>query len=166
MKSWPSTAGNDQKISGLHLCVTTSPPCSALAAARTSASQSLLRSASEWQHHTNRGYDNVNLDNNFIANKYHSAALGLAALAAAGSAPAVAQPSVTWSAGVSTRNGRPFVHAALSSSSGYGAYAQARAIQPLVPNYRATVPSSLGRDPFGMAGNGKCTTCEFQSARR
>jgi hypothetical protein len=32
MKSWPSTAGNDQKISGLHLCVATSPPCSALAA--------------------------------------------------------------------------------------------------------------------------------------
>jgi len=55
----------------------------------------------------------------FIANKYRSVTLALAAFAVAGTAPAFAQSSGTWSAGISTRNGLPFVHAPSTNHSGY-----------------------------------------------
>jgi hypothetical protein len=88
----------------------------------------------------------------FPSNKYLPVALALAAFAAAGTAPALAQSSGTWSAGISGRSGTPYVRAPSSSVSGYSAYAQVPAtIQRLVPDYRATVPSSVGPDPFGLA---------------
>ena len=67
----------------------------------------------------------------FTANKYLAVSLALAAFTAAGAAPAFAHSSGAWSAGISTRNARPYIH------SGYSSYAR--------------VPSSLGRsDPFGL----------------
>ena len=65
----------------------------------------------------------------FTANKYLAVSLALAAFTAAGAAPAFAHSSGARSAGVSTRNARPFVH------SGYSSYAR-------VPDYSAIVPSS------------------------
>jgi hypothetical protein len=86
----------------------------------------------------------------FTAKKYLPV-VALGAFAAAGTAPAFAQSAGTSSAGISTRNVRPFVHAPSSSPSGYSAYAQIPAtIQQLVPDYRATVPSDPGPDPFGL----------------
>ena len=73
----------------------------------------------------------------FTANKYLPVALALAAFTCA--APAFAHSSGARSAGVSTRNARPFVH------SGYSSYAR-------VPDYSAIEPSSLGpADRFGEA---------------
>ena len=63
----------------------------------------------------------------------------LAAFAAAGTTTAFAG---TWSGGISSRNGEPFVHA--QSTNGYGAHAMVR-------DYGATVPSGVGgsSDRFG-----------------
>ena len=89
----------------------------------------------------------------FIANKYRSVALALAAFAVAGTAPAFAHSSGTWSAGISTRNGLPFVHAPSTRNNGLSAFAQV----PATGHQRATdyynmVPSSLGpADLFGGA---------------
>jgi hypothetical protein len=66
----------------------------------------------------------------FIANKYRSVALALAAFAVAGTAPAFAQSSGTWSAGISTRNGLPFVHAPSTRNNGLSAFAQASSLGP------------------------------------
>jgi hypothetical protein len=44
----------------------------------------------------------------FSAKRYGSLALALAAFAVAGTVPVFAQSSGSWSAGISTRNGRPF----------------------------------------------------------
>ena len=80
----------------------------------------------------------------FNINKYFPVALGLAAFAAVSAAPAFAQSSVTWSAGISARNIRPYVQTPSIKDSGLSAYAQ-------VP---ATIrqPSSLGpADQFSAA---------------
>ncbi|MFZ2082617.1 MAG: hypothetical protein WAV38_39365 [Xanthobacteraceae bacterium] len=88
----------------------------------------------------------------FTAKKHLPVALALAALTAGGTAPALAQSAGTWGAGIAARNVQPYVRAPSSSVSGYSAYAQAPAtIQRLVPDYRATVPSRVGPDPFGLA---------------
>jgi hypothetical protein len=87
-----------------------------------------------------------------IANKYRSVALALAVFAVVGTAP-FAQSSGTWSAGISTRNGLPFVHAPSTRNNGLSAFAQV----PATGHQRATdyynmVPSSLGpADRFGGA---------------
>jgi len=60
----------------------------------------------------------------FSANKYGSLAQALAAFAVAGTAPVFAQSSGSWSAGISGRNIRPFVHASSTNHSGYSSYAQ------------------------------------------
>jgi hypothetical protein len=81
----------------------------------------------------------------FSATKYLPVALALAAFTAAGTASAFAQSSGTWGAGISGRNGTPFVHKRSTNRSGYSAYAR-------VTDYSAIVPSSLGpADRFGEA---------------
>ena len=45
----------------------------------------------------------------FTPNKYFRVALALVAFAVAGAAPAFAQSPGAWSAGISTRNARPYV---------------------------------------------------------
>ena len=99
----------------------------------------------------------------FTANKYLPVALAVAAFTAATAAPAFAQSSGAWSAGISTRNARPYVTAATAAP----AFAQSSGAAPLVhkqatqlsgynsyarvPNYSATGPSRLGRpNPFGL----------------
>ena len=81
----------------------------------------------------------------FSATKYLPVALALAAFTAAGTASAFAQQS-GWGAGISSRNGTPFVHKQSTNHSGYSSYA-------LIPNNNYyTVPSSLGpADRFGEA---------------
>ena len=69
------------------------------------------------------------MNKHFIANKYLPIALALAAFTAASTAPVFAQQSGS-DAGISTRNAQPVVH-----------------------QYGAVVPSSVGRpDPFGVNG--------------
>jgi hypothetical protein len=58
----------------------------------------------------------------FTVNTCRSVALALAAFAAAGAVPAFAQSSGTWSAGISARNGRPFVPASKHELSQRGYY--------------------------------------------
>jgi hypothetical protein len=79
----------------------------------------------------------------FSAERYGSLALALAAFGACGAAPALAQSSGTWSAGISARNGRPFVPASSTNHSGYSSYA-------LIHDHGAAVPSSVrSADRFG-----------------
>jgi hypothetical protein len=54
----------------------------------------------------------------FTARRCVQAALVLAAFA--GAAPAFARSEGTWSAGISGRNGRPFVHMSATNNGGYG----------------------------------------------
>ena len=78
----------------------------------------------------------------FSATKYLPVALALAAFTAAGTASAFAQQS-GWGAGISSRNGTPFVHKQSTNHSGYSAYGR-------ITDYRAVAPSSVRRpDPFG-----------------
>lgn len=56
----------------------------------------------------------------FAARRYVQAVFVLAAFA--GAAPASAQSMATWSAGISSRNGRPFVHSPATNHSGYGSF--------------------------------------------
>jgi hypothetical protein len=80
----------------------------------------------------------------FTARRCVQAVLVLAAFA--GAAPAFAQSTGTWSAGISSRNGRPFVHARTTNHSGYGSFAEIPG-----PNYFDLAPSSLGpTDRFGI----------------
>ena len=74
----------------------------------------------------------------FTHNKYLPVALALAAFAVAGAAPAFAQSSDTWSAGISTRNIRPYVQSPSTKDNGYSAYAQ---VPALAPSYSALAPS-------------------------
>ena len=70
----------------------------------------------------------------FSATKYLPIALALAAFTASGTASAFAQQS-GWGAGISTRNGAPFVHKLSTNHSGYSSYAR-------ITDYSAIVPSS------------------------
>jgi hypothetical protein len=66
---------------------------------------------------------------------------------------AFAQSSGTWSAGISTRNGLPFVHAPSTRNNGLSAFAQVPATwHQRATDYYNMVPSSLGpADRFGGA---------------
>ena len=80
----------------------------------------------------------------FAARRCIQAALVLAAFA--GPAPAFAQSTGSWSAGISSRNGRPFVQTPTTNHSGYGSFAEIPG-----PNYFDLAPSSLGpTDRFGI----------------
>jgi hypothetical protein len=89
----------------------------------------------------------------FTARRCVQAALVLAAFASAG--PAFAQSTGTWSAGISSRNGRPFVQAQTTNHSGYGSFAQISSgygsfAEISSPNRFDLAPSSLGpTDRFG-----------------
>jgi hypothetical protein len=88
----------------------------------------------------------------FTPNKYLPVALALAALAVAGAAPASAQSSGAWSAGISTRNARPYVESPSTKENGYSAYAQTSAADfRLLFDYSASseVSSSAGRGNIG-----------------
>jgi hypothetical protein len=79
----------------------------------------------------------------FSTRRCVQAALVLAAFA--GAAPAFAQSTGPWRAGISSRNGRPFVYARTTNHSGYGSFAEIPG-----PNYFDLAPSSLGpTDRFG-----------------
>ena len=84
--------------------------------------------------------------------KYLPVALALAAFAVAGAAPAIAQSSGSWSAGISTRNGRPYIQSPSTKDNGYSAYAQTPAadFRPLF-DYRASNEawSNAGRVNIG-----------------
>lgn len=54
-------------------------------------------------------------------------ALALTAFAVAGVAPAFAQSAGSWSAGIASRNSRPYVTTPSPKDTGFGAYAQAPA---------------------------------------
>jgi hypothetical protein len=88
----------------------------------------------------------------FTPNKYLPVALALAAFAVAGAAPALAQPSGAWSAGISTRNARPYVESPSTKDNDYSAYAQTPAadFRPLF-DYRASSEawSNAGRVNIG-----------------
>ena len=83
----------------------------------------------------------------FAARTIVQAALVLAAFA--GAAPAFAQSAGTWSAGISSRNGRPFVNTPATDRSGYGSFAEISGPNS-GPTYPGLGPSSLGpTDRFG-----------------
>jgi hypothetical protein len=81
----------------------------------------------------------------FTANRYLPIALALAGFTAVGTVPAFAQSAGTWSAGISTRNGNPYVHTPSTNNNGYDSYAQA-------PIQRQVSDPSLGAaNRFGIA---------------
>ena len=69
----------------------------------------------------------------FTLSKYVPVALALAAFAIVNVAPAFAQSSGAWSAGISTRNARPYVESPSTKDSGYTAYAQTPAAEVRLP---------------------------------
>jgi hypothetical protein len=63
----------------------------------------------------------------YSVDKSFPIALALTAFAVAGVAPAFAQSAGSWSAGISSRNSRPYVSTPSPKDTGFGAYAQAPA---------------------------------------
>jgi hypothetical protein len=63
----------------------------------------------------------------YSADKFLPVVLALTAFAFVSTAPAFAQSAGSWSAGISSRNSRPYVSTPSPKDTGFGAYAQAPA---------------------------------------
>ena len=85
----------------------------------------------------------------YSVDKLFPIALTLTAFAIAGVAPAFAQSAGSWSAGISSRNSRPYVSTPSTKDTGLGAYAQA----PATINHPISRYNASGGWLFDSRGN-------------
>jgi hypothetical protein len=84
----------------------------------------------------------------YSVDKLFPLAFALTAFAVAGVAPAFAQPAGSWSAGISSRNSRPYVSAPSPNDAGFGAYAQAPATFNHFSGFKVSSVGSVNRWPW------------------